>query len=837
GQTSLVSSRANVESPSLRDTVKFSLRDAGPSTKDLDAHSDAHRHALTQRDRMRANAEGQTAVSSCHDVKLCHVHSAEEHAPQLFPCDAVALPKPVNSSSAGTSVASSPAPTGSNIARGSDLPKESGLMSSATPPLSPAHVSPDLSCAFSRETKARNLHGVDVPAVQEAQVRLRSESRGRVLSSSRNDAQATAPCAPLAAHAINPLRARAIEAAISGGGSAVEKQREEGITSRSSVDACDLMRVALPRQSGEKAASPDAAIHARAVAKTRARISSHSSRADEKRSPQGAQPEYNGNPAKSPDWDGQDCALHVSADSLSPLPSTALRRQATCEPPDKTNSNDSSLRSGRSTSRLRSAPVPSAAPPFRSSHPSTYESGPDSTNWRARGLPSASSLREVNILEAGLRSKGVGKCEHASKVFGLEQDSIRSLHASGDEKGLPQTRRDRDENPEQSPDLDGQHRAARASAESLSIASSTAPRRRMTREPPDKTTSSSSSLRSCEPPSHLCSSTVSSSAALLQSSLQSTSGYGPDSANWRACGQLTASLPWEDIGTESLKARGDKESSPQAANSDRDVANLHHPRLEASTQAPAQGYSHVYTGGQESASSRRDGEPASSLERLPLNAGWKIIATVLDDSVCAHATVKSRAEVNPRSSRNMPECSPRSNKRDYSETRRGTCSLSSYGQCHIPRSSTRTLSPSSSTPLGIIAVRKLSDETSHRSSPNGYQPARHRRPASVPSSTSRFQSSRGLNKGLGPDRADWRAREWPAALMQVGIDAQDAGEQIAVTSRKDIDFSAALNGRGYSSQPDFALRQASELQDDGVGDLKHVHAGGQTTVSSYKDVK
>ncbi|KAL1671073.1 hypothetical protein EV122DRAFT_188067, partial [Schizophyllum commune] len=132
---------------------------------------------------------------------------------------------------------------------------------------------------------------------------------------------------------------------------------------------------------------------------------------DEKRSPQGAQPEYNENPAKSPDWDGQDCALHVSADSLSPSPSTALRRQATFEPPDKTNSNDSSLRSGRSTSRPRSAPVPSAAPPFRSSHPSTSESGPDSANWRARGWLKASSRQEVGAVEADSRDKSISKCE------------------------------------------------------------------------------------------------------------------------------------------------------------------------------------------------------------------------------------------------------------------------------------------------------------------------------------------------------------------------------------------------------------------------------------------
>ncbi|KAL1698548.1 hypothetical protein EV121DRAFT_265949, partial [Schizophyllum commune] len=75
----------------------------------------------------------------------------------------------------------------------------------------------------------------------------------------------------------------------------------------------------------------------------------------------------------------------ASAGGLSPSPSTALRRQATCEPPDKTNSNDSSLHSGQSTSRPRSATVPSAAPPLRSSYPSTSESGPDSANWRARG--------------------------------------------------------------------------------------------------------------------------------------------------------------------------------------------------------------------------------------------------------------------------------------------------------------------------------------------------------------------------------------------------------------------------------------------------------------------
>ncbi|KAL1749721.1 hypothetical protein FB107DRAFT_169092, partial [Schizophyllum commune] len=382
-------------------------------------------------DLKREHAGGQTAVLSRDDVKLRHAHSAEEHAPPLFTCSAAAHPKSVSSSSAGTSVASSPAPTGSDVARGSDSPKDHGIMSSVTPTFSPAHVSPDLSCALSRELNARNLRGVDVLAIQEAQVRPGSECRGKVLAPSRDDAQATAPRAPSAARAINALGARAVDAAVSGefvaeeceqwrildfmipgGSSAVNEERDEAITCKSPADARDLTSVALPCQFGEKVASPNASSHAHAMVETRARISLHSSREDEKRSPRSAEPGREESPARFPDLDDQHRALQTSADSLSPSPSTAPCRQAARKPPDKTTVKSSSL------------------------HRS--ESGPDSANWRARGRPTALSPRKVNILEAGLRSKSIGERERASEASNLEEDDIQSRNASGDEKGSPQ---------------------------------------------------------------------------------------------------------------------------------------------------------------------------------------------------------------------------------------------------------------------------------------------------------------------------------------------------------------------------------------------------------------
>ncbi|KAI5885366.1 uncharacterized protein SCHCODRAFT_02520825 [Schizophyllum commune H4-8] len=120
------------------------------------------------------------------------------------------------------------------------------------------------------------------------------------------------------------------------------------------------------------------------------------------------------NAPQSRDSEGQRRALRASPDSLSPSPTSASRIQAACGTSDKTNSNDSSLHSGQSTSHPRSATVPSAGPPFRSSYPSTSESGPGSANWRARGWLKASSRQEVSAVVADSRDKSISKCEKDS---------------------------------------------------------------------------------------------------------------------------------------------------------------------------------------------------------------------------------------------------------------------------------------------------------------------------------------------------------------------------------------------------------------------------------------
>ncbi|KAL1698048.1 hypothetical protein EV121DRAFT_218776, partial [Schizophyllum commune] len=650
-------------------------------------------------DLKREHAGGQTEVSSCNDVKLRHVHSAEEHAPQLFTCSAAAHPKPV-SSSAGTSLASSPAPTGSDVARGSDSPKDLGLMSSVTPTFSPAHVSPDLSCALSRELNARKLRGIGVLAIQEAQVRPGSECRGKVLAPSRDDAQATAPCAPSAALAINALGARAEDAAISGefvaeeceqrrildfmisgSSSTVDKERDEAITCRPPADARDLTSVALPCQFGEKVASPDASSHAHAMVEARARISLHSSREDEKRSPQSAEHSRDESPARFPDLDDQRRALQTSADSLSPSPSTAPCRQAARKPPDKTTVKSASL------------------------HRS--ESGPDGANWRARGWPSASSPRKVNILEAGLRSKSIGERERASEASNLEEDDIKSRNASGDEKG-----------------------------------------------------------------------------------------------------------------------------SPQDAKSDTSVANFHHPRLEVSTQASAQHYSHAHAGGQVLASSRRDGNPKSSRNAgkyLPQGAKSSTASTVRDNSVRAQAMVKQRMQMSSHSSLNASECSPPSaacigNEKDV------RCADSGP----VSRPSADHLSTSSSAMPRILGARKPPGKTSDRSSANSCQPARPMCPASILSTGSLCRSPCRLRYASGLDTADWR--QISASLLRESIKSGGTPNMKRLSPR--------LHGVGNAAHNALRLHfhaiergPMPEPPEDSASDLKRVHAGGQTVLSSCKDVK
>ncbi|KAL1697979.1 hypothetical protein EV121DRAFT_172405, partial [Schizophyllum commune] len=472
----------------------------------------------------------------------------------------------------------------------------------------------------------------------------------------------------------------------------------EGTACRSFAIANGSTSIALTNRFGEKLIIPDASSCDHATVEPREEISSHSSREDEKQSPRSAEArcDRGENPERFPDLDDQRRAVQASADSLSPSPSTALCRQAARKPPDKTTVKSSSL------------------------HRS--ESGPDSTNWRARGLPSASSLREVNILEAGLRSKGVGKCEHASKVFGLEQDSVKSLHASGDKKG-----------------------------------------------------------------------------------------------------------------------------SPQDAKSDPNIANLRHSRLEVSAEAPAQDYLHVYTGGQVLTSSRRDGRPKSSRSAgnsLPQNAKSDTASTVPDGSVRAHATVEPCAKISSHSPCDTPERSPPSTECDGNDelppketTSNGSSlrvsrSISLSHFATVPSAAPLPSSPSSATPR-ILGDRRPPDKTPDRSSTNSCQPAQRRWPASILSAGPPRWSSRRLRYAGGPDTAGWR--------------------QISVPSRNDVSSCGSRARRWYSPRFDAADTAAPSTSrrhfhafkrghvlkplENGASDLKRVHAGGQTVLSSCKDVK
>ncbi|KAL1749651.1 hypothetical protein FB107DRAFT_225129, partial [Schizophyllum commune] len=865
GKTALILSGKDVNSQDSRDTGKLSPQDAGldAKSKDLDSRSEAHCQAPAQGDCLCANTGGQTAVSSRDNVKLRHTHSAEEHAPQLFSSNAAAHPEPVSSSSAGTRLALSPAPTGSDVARGSDSRKDSGLMSSVTPTFSPAHVSPDLSCALSRETNAPNLRGVDILASQEAQVRPGSECRGQVLAPSRADAQATAPCAPLAARAINALGARAAEAAVSGefvAENAVNEERDKAITCRSPADARDLTSVALPCQFGEKAASPDTSSHAHAMVETRAQISLQSSREDGKRSPQSAEHGCDESPARFPDLYNQCRALQASADGLSPSPSTVPCRQAARKPPDKTTLKRSSLHSCEPPLRLRPSTVSSSAPLLRTSHLSTSGRGPNSTNWRARGRPTASPPWEVNALNADLQSKSISECERGLEVSDLQEDvDIESLKASSVKKGLSQSaERSCDESPARFPGLDGQYRALQSSANSPSPSSSMASRHQAARKPPDKTTLKTSSLhRSESGPDSVIWRTRGRLATLLLRKV-STLGVGlrSKSIDERERERASEVSDLEEDVTKFLSASGDEKGSPQDAESDRNVANLHHPRLQASSQASAQGSAHVYAGGQVLASSRRDGNPKSSRvagKCLPQSAESSTALTVPDRSVCAQAIIKLRTQMSSHSSLDALECSPllwSSPERDRDENpvqfpdADGQCrppqasaggllpSPSVAPHCHVARetvnetilkgsslhgSRSTLLTPFATVPLTaplpslpssasprISEARKPPDKTPDRSSAKNCQPARHGCPASILSAGPPHRLSRRLRYASGPDTAGWRAHRRLVALPLRDMNTPNPDPQISVSSRNNLSSRSTRARKWYSPGLDVA---------------------------------
>ncbi|KAL1671078.1 hypothetical protein EV122DRAFT_227139, partial [Schizophyllum commune] len=833
GQTALVSSGKDVNSRHSCDAGKLSPHDARVDVKseDLDPRSEAHHQASAQDDCARARAREQIADLSGSNIKPLCARKAEGHAPQSSDCDA------------------------------------------------------------STKTSSASSYTVSQAS---------SSSQGRDLSQGCDDVQETAPSAPsltvrtidssgmCAAEVVNPgefviencEQRRILDFSSSGGGSAVDKQREEGITYRSSADACDLTRVALPCQSGEKAASPDASIRARAMVVTCARISSHSPREDEKRSSQSAEARHDRdeNPEQLPDLDGQHRAVQASAESLSPSSSAVPRRQTTCEPPDKTTSNSSSPHNCEPPSRLRPPTVSSSAPLLRSSHQSTSGRGPDSTNWRARGRPTASLPWEVDTFDADSQSKGISERERASEGFDLQEDiDIEPLKARGAEKGLPQSAEySCEESPARFPDLDGQRHALQPGTESLLPSPSTAPRRQAARKPPDKTTLRSSSLH--------------------------RSGSGPDSAKWRAPERPKASLLRE---VNILNAGLRRKSSPQDAKSDRNIANLHHSRLEAPSEAPAQGYSHVYAGGQVLASSRRDSNPESSRgagKCLPQSAESSTALTVPDRSVCAQAIVKPRTQMSSHTSLDALECSPllcAGAKRDRDEN--PVQFPDADDQCRPPRAIVGSLLPSpsiaphyhvarepvnetnskgsslhgsrstsllpfatvlSTAPLPslpssatprISEARKPRDKNSDRSSASNCLLARHRCATSILSANPLCRSSRRPRYASGPDTADWRVRRQIVALSLHDTDTPDPDQQISVLPRNDFSLCSTrartwhlprLDAADIAAPSPFRLHfralergRVPKPLEDGASEMKRVHAGGQTVFSTWKDVK
>ncbi|KAL1749657.1 hypothetical protein FB107DRAFT_175147, partial [Schizophyllum commune] len=602
---------------------------------------------------IRGRAGGQAAASSNKDVKPRGSREAKS-SPQHADSDQNKETSRSSSSTATRTMLSSSL-TNTLVAQSSNSPIRPEQTDSAALPLSSAHISPDWSRTSIHEMKARNLRDVHVPAVQEAQIRPSGKSRGQALSPSRDNAKATAPSTPLAARAINPLGMRDAEAVNSvalvaedreqrrkldfersGGRRVVSEKRGEGVSCKSSADARDLMSVALPRRFGERSTSPGASAAGHVTVSLRAEVSSRSSRDSRGHSARSTNRTCYESCAQSLDSNGRCHPLRAIAGGLSPSPSTALRRQATCEPPDKTNSNDSSLRSGQSTLRPRSATVPSAAPPFRSSYLSMSESGPDSANWRARGWLKASSRQEVGAVEADSRDRSISKCEKDSphggphrshwetssqasaqdrpQVYAGGQVLTSSLQdgkpesSRGAGKCLPRSARSdttatvTDDPLVQFPDSG---HVSRPDADHPSSSSSATPRILGARKPPDKT--------------------------LNKSSLHRLSRSGPDSANWRARRQPVALL-LHDMDTtnpdqqKSVSSRSDHSScgtrdrrwhSPQPDVVDSAASRAIHLHFHASARGPnperpeddAGDLKRVHAGGQTALSSCKDVKP------------------------------------------------------------------------------------------------------------------------------------------------------------------------------------------------------------------------------------
>ncbi|KAL1711450.1 hypothetical protein EV715DRAFT_173108, partial [Schizophyllum commune] len=615
-----------------------------------------------------------------------------------------------------------------------------------------------------------------------------------------------------------------------------QPQIREGDTCRSSAGACGLTSIALSNRFGEKLGSSCASSGGFAEVDPRAQMSSYSSLDVPKCSLPSTECDGNEEPVRCAD---SGHVFRPIADHSAFSSSATPRINATREPPDKRSSWRSNTDSYMPSSRWLPDDVLSYAPLLLSSRGSEYGNGHDRTNWRAQGRPAEPMQREIDAQDASERTaasprKGINLCGARN---GREHSSQST-----------EARRDRGESPTPFPDLDGQRRVLQASADSLSPSPSSAPRRQAARKRPDKMTLDSSSLRSGEPTSHLRSTTVPSAAPSHWSPRQSRSGSGPDSANWRVHGWPTALSPRE-VNTLDADSRSKRISEHERA------LKVFDRQEEAFSQASAQGGRHVYAGGQVLASSRRDGKPESSRHAgrfSPQSAGVETIATIPDDSGCTPAMVETRAQISSHSWRENEKRSPRRAKRDRDQNPAQFLDLD--GRCRARRASANSLSPSPSSVPRYHAAREPPDKTAlDRLSLHSCPSTSDSHVASVLSAAPVLPSSHQPAYGSGPDSANRRAREWPAVLMQRKIDPRDAGERTAASSCKGFDFSVALNGREHSSRSDVACitserayhlcshstkrRRASELRDDGAGNLKCVHAGGQTAVLSYKDIK
>ncbi|KAI3998497.1 hypothetical protein K525DRAFT_275111 [Schizophyllum commune Loenen D] len=445
---------------------------------------------------------------------------------------------------------------------------------------------------------------------------------------------------------------------------------------------------------------------------------------------------------------------------------------ATHETPDKRSSGCSNPESYLPSSHQYPDNVLSHAPLLESTRGSDYESCPNGAGRQAQGRPAEAMQSEIDARDAGERTavsprKGInlGDARNGRK------HSPRSAEA----------KRDRGENPAQFPDSNGHYHPPRASAGGLSPSPSTALHRQATCEPPDKTNSNDSSSHSGQSTSRPRSATVPSAAPPFRLSYPSTSESGHDSANWRAHGWLKA-LSRQEVGAVEADSR------------DKSISKCE--KDEASSQASAQDRPQVYAGGQVLASSRRDAKPDSSSnagKRLPQGVESDIIATVPEDSGRTSAKVEPHLVIGPGSSREIPECSPRSAEEDRGEST--GLVPDSDGQVQVSQSSTENLTSSSSATPCIYATCEPSDETSDHSSPESRQPASHTRSPTVPTKfpAPLLRSSHRATAGSGPDSANWRVRGRPAASPLRKRVALEPTQQISSSSHKGSNLEGTRN--------------------------------------------